>query len=44
MRFGYPHTGLDYQFHMTLSGEMDGIANVAQALNADCNATSATLS
>lgn len=35
MRFGYPHTGPDYHFHMTLSGEMDGIESVALALNAD---------
>jgi 2'-5' RNA ligase len=35
MRFGYPHTGPDYHFHMTLSGEMDAIAGVARALSAD---------
>jgi Protein of unknown function (DUF1045) len=35
VRFGYLHTGPDYHFHITLSGEMDVIANVAQALNAD---------
>ncbi|MGL4635459.1 MAG: DUF1045 domain-containing protein [Beijerinckiaceae bacterium] len=31
-QFGYPHTGPDYQFHMTLSSAVDDIATVADNL------------
>lgn len=31
-RFGYPYTGPDYRFHMTLSGEVPDVANIADKL------------
>jgi len=31
-RFGYPHVGPDYRFHMTLSGEVADVADIADRL------------
>jgi 2'-5' RNA ligase len=31
-RFGYPHIGPDYRFHMTLCAELDDIATIADSL------------
>ncbi len=31
-RFGYPHVGADYQFHMTLSAAVNAIAEIADVL------------
>ncbi len=31
-RFGYPYTGPDYRFHMTLSGEIPHVAEIADKL------------
>jgi 2'-5' RNA ligase len=31
-RWGYPHVGPDYRFHMTLSGEVEGAEGIAAAL------------